>query len=133
MKKYAIIEGREVVGVGIAPDLPADHPGAVEVPMEIDLDWLAGCVLDDSGGFVPRPVAPVPVPVPVASPGGWDIANCPAGTTITIRDLSGGELLARFTSQESDPRIALPDPGRYQIEIAPPFPHPHVLHDLEVP
>jgi len=88
--------------------------GAVETPGDLLPAQIIRMMLD-GGVWVPRPeMPPLRVEATMVACDGL-----PAGSTVTVSDGETGETLAVMT----DPAFfSLPDPGPYQIEVAPPLP-----------
>lgn len=120
MKKFAVLseDGNSVEAVVSADALPDE--AAIELPVGFDLTRVLRSYVS-AGELVPRPQVPPPVQVAASV----EVADCPPGTVITVHDVLGGEVLASITTDEAAPGVAfsLPDPGLYQIEIAPQFPY----------
>ena len=82
------------------------------------------------GALVPRPVSPVPQDIP----DGYRLADCPAGSQIFIHDEIGGEVIFQtvIETDGADFDFALPDAGRYVIEVAAPLPFVDTKTRIEV-
>lgn len=119
--------GTYVTGAGYAPALGENM---VAAPEGADpSNFLRHYYLD--GFLVPRPQPPLPV----ATDGGWRVAGCPAGTSIAVCDVTGGEILDYWTASAESPdyEFALPDAGTYCLEIDAPDPFTDLSLTIEVP
>jgi hypothetical protein len=108
--------GIYVDGAGYAPRLIG---GQVPVPDGHRPDaFLRHYIVE--GVLVPRPVSPVPQGIP----NGYRLAACPAGSQIFIYDFESGEVIFQtvIEADDADFDFALPDAGRYVIEVDAPLP-----------
>lgn len=74
-----------------------------------------------NGEYVPRPVTPAPS-------ASYGLTALPSGTTVTVRNEAGDELVITDLSET----LTLSDPGTYRFTVIPPFPHTEVRTKVEV-
>lgn len=114
--KYIFLEGNIITGAGFGSELP---DGAVEVKTALSIRELTqGMIV--AGVITPRPQSGVVSMIT----GGCLVADCPAGSWITVFDLSGGEQMGRieWDSVPHPVEILMPDAGEYRIEVDGPLP-----------
>lgn len=89
--------------------------GAMPEPVTLSRCMVSGDVL------VPRPWSPVAV----AGVGQIVVPPCPAGTKITVYDLSGQDVMTTIIAETDDYEevFEFPDAGDYEVEVSAPLPH----------
>lgn len=129
MITYAFVDAAGyVTGAGSGPRL---LDGAVELPAGVMPVASVDMQLVD-GAFIPRPALAAPeVTVFETSGRAVRFTDLPAGTAAEIVDVDCGYSIASLPEAKGLIEIALPEPGRYRIEVTPPRPYLPLTIDLE--
>ena len=86
------------------------------------------------GAFERRPTLPEPTAETFAGTGvALQFADLPPDTAAEIIDVEDGYSIAILPEIKGTIEIALPDTGRYRIEVTPPRPFLQMIIDIEVP
>lgn len=101
----------------------------IEVEENNSNEYLMNSYLVD-GVLVERPATPTIEQVD----GNYSISNCPVGTSVTIVDAIGDEVLADIVTDANTANVefSLVDTGTYQVTITPPFPYKDRFKEFEV-
>ncbi len=131
MISYAFVDADGyVTGAGSSLRL---RSGALELPAGVTPMASIHMQLVD-GVFVPRPTLPEPMVTELQAAGrAMQFADLPPDTAAEIIDVEGGYSIAILPEIKGTIEIALPDPGRYRIEVTPPRPFLQMIIDIEVP
>ena len=131
MKAYVFVDASGFVSrAGSGSELPED---ALELPADIaPTDALSMMLVD--GTFMPCPrINPPDVTAFETNGRAAQFRDLPAGTSAEIIDVDLGYIMATEAETDGVIIIALPDPGRYQIDVNPPRPHLPMHIEIEVP